>query len=234
MTIHREPHVPELQRPPWIWVVLLLATGAVGLVAVYFAWDEIPDPFPSHWNIRGEADAFTEKTWKQMIFMFGLPTVIFTLCIAGSFAFLHQQAAHIRGEDWKIARARAQSNAMLKPLGFWMVILNAVIIANMYLSVTGQKMSTMLLIVAIFILVGFMMWNIASVQRWLDKHYPDPKISKHMKWGFFYHNPDDPNLMVHNDMNSTFNMAHKGAWVAVGALIGFPIILIAVLIIVEL
>ena len=38
-------------------------------------------------------------------------------------------------------------------------------------------------------------------------------------------------MMVHRDMNSTFNMAHKGSWVAMGALLGIPIIIAAVSII---
>lgn len=234
MAFHREPSMPELEKPPWIWVWLLLVTGAAGLLAVYFAWDAIPDPFPSHWNARGEADGFMEKTWKQMFFMFGLPSLIFTAVVAGSFALLHQHAKHQRGEEWKIARSRAMSNKMMKPLGLWMFVLNAIIMSSIYFSITTEVLSTPVLIVGIFVVVVLLLWNMAKVQQWLDENYPDPKRSKHMKWGMFYYNPEDPNMMVHGDLNSTFNMAHKGSWVAMGALLGLPVILVAALIILGL
>ena len=234
MALHREPQMPELKKPPWIWVWLILATGGFALLAVYFNWDEIPDPFPSHWNARGEADAFTEKTWQQMFLMFGLPTLIFTATVAGSFAFMHQHAKHLRGEDWKIARSRAMTNSMLKPLGLWMFVLNLIIVVSMYFSITTVEIFSPLLIVGLILVVVALLWQMAGVQKWVDEQYPDPKISKHMKWGMFYYNPEDPNMMVHRDLNSTFNMAHKGSWVAMGALLGLPVILVAVLIIATL
>lgn len=231
MAIHREPQMPALKRPPWIWVWLILATGGLGLLAVYVQWDQIPDPFPSHWNIRGEADAFMEKSWRNMFFMFGLPTIIFTLVVAGSFALMHQHAAHQRGEDWKIARSRAVSNAMLKPLGVWMFVLNALIVASMNASITGLNISTLVLVLVILIMVVLLLGNMAAVQRWVDEHYPDPELSEHMKWGMFYYNPNDPRMMVHRDMNSSFNMAHKGSWLMMGALLAIPVFIAAVSII---
>lgn len=234
MTRPRDTRMPELQRPPWVWAWAIVATGALGLFAIYGAWDGIPDPFPTHWNARGEADSFSEKTWGNMILMFGLLSGILAIVAAGSFALIHQTAKHQRGEDWKIARARAMSNSMLKPLGMWMFLLNAVIVFDIYLSITQVYSSFALLIAVIIIVVIGLMWNVVHIQKWLDEHYPDPKTSKHMKWGIFYYNPDDPNMMVHRELNSTFNMAHPGSWVAMGALIGMPIILVAVLIILGL
>ena len=231
MVFSREPDTPTLQKPPWKWVWLTLATGVLALLAVYLNWESIPDPFPTHWNARGEADAFNDKTWANLFGMFGLITGILTLVIAACFGLIYQHAKHANGEDWQVARSRATCNSMLTPLGKWMFVLNAVVVVDIYLSITQIYSSVGLLIAAIIIVVALLLWDMARVQKWLDKHYPDPKTSEHMKWGMFYYNPKDPNMMVHRDLNSTFNMAHPGSWVVMGALLGIPIIVVAVAII---
>lgn len=210
---------------------LILATGILGLLAVYVDWESIPDPFPTHWNARGEADAFSDKTWANMFGMFGLITGILAIVVAASFGLMYQHAKNARGEDWQIARARATSNAMLNPLGKWIFVLNAVIVVDIYLAVTQKYSSVGLLIAAVIIVVALLLWDMARVQKRLDKNYPDPKTSEHMKWGMFYYNPEDPNMMVHRDLNSTFNMAHPGSWVAMGALLAIPIFVVALAII---
>ena len=210
---------------------LILATGALGFLAVYMVWDTIPDPFPTHWNARGEADSFSEKTWRNMGVLFGMCTAILATVVAATNALLYQHAKDQRGEQWQVARSRATANAMLNPVGKWMFVLNAVVLISIYLSITQINSSVALLIAAIIIVIALLLWDMARVQKWLDANYPDPKSSQHMKWGMFYYNPEDPNMMVHRDMNSTFNMAHKGSWVAMGALLGIPIIIAAVSII---
>jgi len=231
MVFSRESGTPQLHKPPWKWVWLILASGVLGLIAVYVSWDSIADPFPTHWNARGEADAFSDKTWANMFGMFGLITGILAIVVAASFGLMYQHAKNARGEDWQVARTRATSNAMLNPLGKWIFVLNAVIVADIYLSVTQKYSFVGLLIAVVIIVVALLLWEMARVQKWLDTHYPDPKTSKHMKWGMFYYNPKDPNMMVHRDLNSTFNMAHRGSWVVMGALLGIPIIVVAVVII---
>ena len=231
MVFSREPDNPKLRKPPWKWVWLILATGALGFLAVYMAWDTIPDPFPTHWNARGEADSFSEKTWRNMGVMFGMCTAILAAVVAATNALLYQHAKDQRGEQWQVARSRATANAMLNPIGKWMFVLNAVVVISIYLSITQINSSAALLIAAIIIVIALLLWDMARAQKWLEANYPDPKISPHMKWGMFYYNPEDPNMMVHRDMNSTFNMAHKGSWVAMGALLGIPIIIAAVSII---
>ena len=210
---------------------LILATGALGFLAVYMVWDTIPDPFPTHWNARGEADSFSEKTWRNMGVLFGMCTAILATVVAATNALLYQHAKDQRGEQWQVARSRATANAMLNPVGKWMFVLNAVVVISIYLSITQINSSAALLIAAIIIVIALLLWDMARVQKWLDANYPDPKTSQHMKWGMFYYNPEDPNMMVHRDMNSTFNMAHTGSWVAMGALLGIPIIIAAVAII---
>lgn len=212
----------------------MLATFLVSLAGVGMAWEHIPDPFPSHWNASGEADAFMDKTWPNLIFMFGLVSLILALVVAGTFAFMHQHAKHQRGEDWKIARTRAMTNTMLNPLGMWMFILNAIIVVSIFMSVTTDYSGLGLDMVAILVVVVMLIFTMAKNQQWVDKHYPDPEISQYMKWGIFYYNPDNPNMMVHTDFNSTFNMAHKGGQIAMIGLLGFPIVLIIGLIIIGL
>ncbi|WP_301201654.1 hypothetical protein, partial [Corynebacterium stationis] len=150
---------------------------------------------------------------------------------AACFGLIYQHAKHANGEDWQVARSRATCNSMLTPLGKWMFVLNAVVVVDIYLSITQIYSSVGLLIAAIIIVVALLLWDMARVQKWLDDHYPDPKTSEHMKWGMFYYNPKDPNMMVHRDLNSTFNMAHPRSWVVMGALLGIPIIVVAVAII---
>ncbi len=46
-------------RAYWVAILLVVASFVV-VVALY---GRMPDPVPTHWNVRGEADGFTAKPW---------------------------------------------------------------------------------------------------------------------------------------------------------------------------
>lgn len=53
---------------------------AVAALLLYQGYDQLPDPYPHHWNIRGQPDAFSPKTFSNvfMVLGFGLATQLAT------------------------------------------------------------------------------------------------------------------------------------------------------------
>lgn len=45
---------------------------AVAAILLYQGYDQLPDPYPHHWNIRGQPDAFAPKTYSGVFMVLGI------------------------------------------------------------------------------------------------------------------------------------------------------------------
>ena len=71
--------IKKYKRTLILTTLVLLIPVLVGLLL----WDQLPDPMPSHWNIDGEVDGWSSKTFT----VFGLPALMIALqwvCIFAS------------------------------------------------------------------------------------------------------------------------------------------------------
>ena len=63
--------IKKYKRTLILTTLVLLIPVLVGLLL----WDRLPDPMPSHWNIDGEVDGWSSKTFT----VFGLPALMIAL-----------------------------------------------------------------------------------------------------------------------------------------------------------
>lgn len=49
----------------FIWVLLISP-----FIFIALFWNQFPDPFPTHWNLKGEPDSFGSKSWALFILPF--------------------------------------------------------------------------------------------------------------------------------------------------------------------
>ena len=63
--------IKKYKRTLILTTLVLLIPVLVGLLL----WDQLPDPMPSHWNIDGEVDGWSSKTFT----VFGLPALMIAL-----------------------------------------------------------------------------------------------------------------------------------------------------------
>jgi uncharacterized membrane protein len=84
---------------------LLFSAIAVGFVAAVY--DHLPDPFPTHWNARGEIDGWTHKPWGPFL----LPLTV--VAIAVIFAVLSRSRHVARFERAFRVMSAAVTGAML-------------------------------------------------------------------------------------------------------------------------
>lgn len=67
-----------MKRAHWI----SLAFVAVSFAVVAWFWGRLPDPYPTHWNWRGEADHFTPMPWGALLLPFAQIVIWLVLTVA--------------------------------------------------------------------------------------------------------------------------------------------------------
>ncbi|WP_454979113.1 hypothetical protein [Corynebacterium propinquum] len=140
-----------------------------------------------------------------------------------------------------INRQRLMAQLMQPMLGKFSFALVAVLLVGITaglfgLSVVGTgAVSIWLLIGAILAVAVGIVLRSAQIMQELDKRYPPDDPRDKLKYGLFYHNPDDPRTWVELEagMNITLNFAHRSAWWITGifaafvlAMVVLPIILV--------
>jgi uncharacterized membrane protein len=55
-----------MKRVNWISLAFVVAS----IAPVVWFWNRLPDPYPTHWNWRGEADGFTAMPWGALLLPF--------------------------------------------------------------------------------------------------------------------------------------------------------------------
>lgn len=99
--------------------IILLLPVLAGLML----WDKLPEQVPSHWNVNGEVDGWSSKTF----FVFGLPGIMLAvqwLCVL------------VTGADPK----KANHSGKVMQLILWIIpVLTVVLSAFTYMAALGQE-----------------------------------------------------------------------------------------------
>lgn len=182
------------------WWDLVSAAAMAGLGLVYLQLlPRLPDPVPTHFNLRGQADGWTSKAHLPW-FVFGLPLLVWLA---------------VWGIGWLSARRQrepvAQEAAGMHPvrglLGLGMAGLMA---ATLAIPLHG-------LVVLHAALGGFflcILTGLAITVRKTRQALSDQPDARFHRWGFFYVNPEDPRLWVEKrlGLGMTLNYARPAAW----------------------
>ena len=114
------------------WKTLLITSLVILLpiVAGFILWDRLPEQIPSHWNIAGEIDGWSSKSFT----VFGIPLILLAaqwLCVLGTSA------------DPK----KANHTKKILPLVLWiMPVLSALLHTIVYATALGKQVSVEIII----------------------------------------------------------------------------------------
>lgn len=207
------------------WYLACTAVIVATLGFIWINWHAVPDPMFTHFDASGTADGFSAKSFPAAIAHVGLGPAITTAVCAGAGGFLvgianqTKDGLHDKPER-AINRQRLLVQLMQPMLGKFsfalVVVLLVSITAGLFeFPVVGTGAIAIWLLIGAFLAVGFgIVVRSARIMQELDERYPPDDPRDKLKYGLFYHNPDNPRLWVELEagMNFTLNFAHRAAW----------------------
>ena len=207
------------------WYLACIAVIVATLAFIWVNWHAVPDPMPTHSDASGAADGFSAKSFPAAIAHVGLGPAITTAVCAGAGGILvgianqTKDGLHDKPER-AINRQRLLMQLMQPMLGKFsfalVVVLLLSITAGLFeFPVLGTGALSVWLLIGAIIAVGVgIVVRSARIMQELDECYPPDDPRDKLKFGMFYHNPDNPKLWVEleSGMNFTLNFAHRAAW----------------------
>lgn len=222
------------------WYLACIAVIVATLAFIWVNWHAVPDPMPTHSDASGAADGFSGKSFPAAIAHVGLGPAITTAVCAGAGGILvgianqTKDGLHDKPER-AINRQRLLTQLMQPVLGKFsfalVVVLLVSITAGLFeFGFLGTGALSVWLLIGAIIAVGIgIVLRSAQIMQELDKRYPPDDPRDKLKYGMFYHNPDNPRLWVEleSGMNFTLNFAHRTAWWIAGIFIAFILSMVA-------
>lgn len=210
----------------WLSFLILLTAAAVLL----FEWERIPERWPVHWGVGGQADIWADKTPLGVLFPLGLGVVI---CL-----FMETMAAYTKshprsGKDPRVSEEAARAIAVMT--ADFVRLLSAAIAAVVSAAAVGlplvrpERPVWFLLFVfaAVAIAVAIGMRRLISGARDLKSRGMFEGLEG---WnGLIYRNPNDPRLWLPKitGIGYTINFGHRWAWPVMILMLLLPVILVA-------
>ncbi|UQV56837.1 DUF1648 domain-containing protein [Corynebacterium pseudodiphtheriticum] len=221
------------------WYLACTAVIVATLGFIWINWHAVPDPMFTHFDASGTADGFSAKSFPAAIAHVGLGPAITTAVCAGAGGFLvgianqTKDGLHDKPER-AINRQRLLVQLMQPMLGKFsfalVVVLLVSITAGLFeFPVVGTGAIAIWLLIGAFLAVGFgIVVRSARIMQELDERYPPDDPRDKLKYGLFYHNPDDPRIWVELEagMNITLNFAHRSAWWIAGIFAAFVLAMV--------
>ena len=199
------------------WVMLLMAVPAAALAGtaayLHAHWAEIPERFPVHWNLQGEANRWSTRT---------VMDVYLPLMIGGGVLLLLAGITMLVRWGARRTTMRPAVMAILVVVS-WMMGAEFTMAGLLPLhyfppwQVLGVSFAGLGVIVATAVVAV----------RQTRKPGVSGEITPESCWkgGVFYYNPQDPALMVEKRIGVgwTFNFGHRLAWVILGLILLIPV-----------
>lgn len=228
------------------WYLASVAAIIAALGFIWLNWHAVPDPMPTHFDASGTADGFSAKSFPAAIAHVGLGPAITTAVCAGAGGLLVGIAGQTKNglqdkPERSINRLRLLTQLMQPMLGKFsfalVVVLVVSITAGLFeFPVVGTGAVSVWLLIGAIIAVGVgIVVRSARIMQELDERYPPDDPRDKLKYGIFYHNPDNPKVWVELEagMNFTLNFAHRSAWwiagifiLAILAMAALPVLLV--------
>lgn len=234
MTVSEDPARPEptLGRPPYLLMFAPAIVGIIAAVVVSVLYSQIPNPVPTHWDISGNADSFSEKT-PLTVYGFALWPAIFGVVLNLFIIAMIRVSAGEKPLVWQktsehhYARKIFGLNFQQKALARFISVMTSLLVLDMVLSLTGlvSGLAVMLMAaIAIVVPVGILVKDLSYINDQITKYYPND-YTPHLKWGMFYYNPEDDRSIIEFDGSTTMNFGSRGGRMIMLALL-LPTILV--------
>jgi uncharacterized membrane protein len=211
-TTTREADLSAVEPPLTMIVALAIPLLCIGSVAVwtYSNWNALPDPYPIHWTIGLEPDAWIPRTPLHVYGLLGLLTgataLIAILCWGLLFWSRRQRPSRADSATTlaivlMLCAEYAMAATAMLPLGFSargtdLAIFIAIAAASICLIITGRG-------------------GVSDEAGDLARIASDPSPDSAWKLGLFYFNPGDAALFVEKrfGIGWTINLGRPWAWV---------------------
>lgn len=231
--------------------------AALLLAAAYAAihWNSIPDHFATHFGAGFKPDAWSDKTIGSVFFptFFG---VAMLALLAVLYAWLLRVSLPARADS--SLRGKIEQEITLRLSAAWLAVLNLVlalmfaalqvfmVLPDLMRWIPAVIVASLaaVIVTALAMVVGLTVQRSAltsAVKSYTERVASEKEATaegrdndEHYKWGMFYHNPDDPAVMVEKrfGVGVDFNYAHwqgKAFLVVVALLVVVPLLLVFLL-----
>jgi uncharacterized membrane protein len=180
-------------------------------------WDEIPSPFPTHWDISGQPNRWAQRSVRD---------VYMPLATGGGLLFIMML---IR---WALVSGARRGPALRPALRIVTAIMwilagtfSTMALLPVYTGGSGTQIPIWIACATIMATVGCVIWFALS-SNWAASA---AEVTPDDCWrlGAFYYNPQDPALMVQRrfGLGYTLNFANPKAWVLLAMMLGLLILL---------
>ncbi|MCA1625136.1 MAG: hypothetical protein LC778_15330 [Acidobacteria bacterium] len=203
-----------------------------------YVYPLLPDRVPLFLNLSGEVEVWGDKSWLSVFRVPLMAVVTQVLCLLMKYGGLQSEAAlPVEGAD-DYARLQKQSTVLNVGLWDWFRCLvafkmSAASLDTIFLSLERFKFLSRLafaitFIAALLSIAGalFYGYRLLVVKRKIKERFGDTKTQKpvdarRVYGGVLYFNPNDSALFVSKYI---FNFANKWAWVFIGCIIAYPLL----------
>jgi uncharacterized membrane protein len=233
------PPVAEL-RPrrygdyiPWAWEALPLALIGATTVYLAYTYPAAPDPFPTHFDINGNPNAFSPKTIGSYFLIVFVQVFIWALITVLSYLVVRAKSLPGR-EEMGFKRVMLRFLFAIKALAVGFI--GVVGAASAYAAVNATPLPgwflgvTVVYIVLIFALIIVLTVRASARSARLqpaDASTTDRMNDSHWILGSIYFNRDDPSIFVERrfGIGWTINLGSAGGILTVVVLLGVAILL---------
>ncbi|MBD2844783.1 DUF1648 domain-containing protein [Paenibacillus sp. IB182496] len=217
----------ELGQPGLRWYAVHLGVVAVSVVAAALMWDRIPEVFAIHFNVRGEADGWSERT-VQGVFGQNLVQLVLIAIFAGTATAIGRMRQQLDPDDPQRSLAKRKQYNRLSAYFLWALSLLVTLFLSLLQGMTlygwPQRWALGLglaLPLVILIAVGLFLYQLRS--KGLES-IGDEQAQADRYWrlgGLVYYNPADPALLVEKrvGVGMTVNFARPLSWLLLGAVL---------------
>ncbi|MCC3373881.1 DUF1648 domain-containing protein [Cohnella sp. REN36] len=219
------------------WYAVHLLVIAVCVAAAVLNWDRIPDVMATHFDINGQPDRYSNKSFGS-VFTLNLLQLVMLGMFVGINAIIGRMRQNLDPGKPEVSlekqlRFRRANSIFLYALSLFIVVLFGAI-QGFTIYGWPQKFILGFAVVLPLLLIGAVIAFLVYLTRnGLDEQAAGPYAKDDRYWrggGLIYFNKEDPALMVEKRYGAgwTLNMAHPLAWVF---LIGIVLLPIAVVVI---
>lgn len=226
----------QLSAVPVPWKVhgLALVAPVIAVMALVMSYDSLPDPMPTHWNFRGEPDAWTEKSMQDLLVGVLLGPGIMVVAL-GFAAVMTSMISSSVTAPARLGGARTRTDALrtwhelavAQNLMAWYSVAMSISLTVMMMGMSGPWEAIgggVTVALGTLGMLAATVWLLVEMGRRGDavvRKYPHSD-GRRRKWLMFVDIPDGPEadkVMVDTGTgtNFTFNVATRGG--RIGAII---------------
>lgn len=194
----------------WTLPPFALVLGALGYLGSQY--ESLPARYPVHWGISGQADRFVTKSVGAMVAPGLLGLGVLALLAFTAWQLEKSARGSVKGARWMVG------------LEWAVAMLFVVVVLLPVLGPMGREFTLAMILVPTAVVVAAAIG--ASRESWIASTAP----AECWRWGVFYYNPEDPDLMVpkRTGLGYTLNFGHRGSWwilAGLAAMIALPFLL---------